>query len=60
MAQIEALKKEVYESLYEVASPTKKVEVSNDHQKVIAEALEKANMELARAQNCVQVLVGLD
>lgn len=49
MAQIEALKKEVYESQYEVASLTKKVEVSNDHQKVTAKALKKANLELAGA-----------
>ncbi|XP_022854660.1 uncharacterized protein LOC111375973 [Olea europaea var. sylvestris] len=33
LAQIEALKREVHESQCEVASLTKKVEVSNDHQK---------------------------
>lgn len=46
LAQIEALKKEVYRSKYEVASLTKKVEISNNHQKVTAKALEKKNREL--------------
>ncbi|XP_022846380.1 axoneme-associated protein mst101(2)-like [Olea europaea var. sylvestris] len=44
LAQIEALKKEVHESQCEVASLIKKVEVFNEHQKVTAEALEKANL----------------
>ncbi|XP_022895385.1 uncharacterized protein LOC111409586 [Olea europaea var. sylvestris] len=42
LTQIEALKREVYESQCKVASLTKKVEVSNEHQKVTAEALEQA------------------
>ncbi|XP_022866780.1 muscle M-line assembly protein unc-89-like, partial [Olea europaea var. sylvestris] len=50
LAQIEVLKKEVYESRCEVASLTKKVEVSNEHQKVTTEALEKANASLASSQ----------
>ncbi|XP_022852184.1 axoneme-associated protein mst101(2)-like [Olea europaea var. sylvestris] len=58
LAQIEALKKEVYESQYEVASLTKKVEVSNEHQKVTAEALEKTNLSLAGAQDAYQFLEG--
>ncbi|XP_022872417.1 uncharacterized protein LOC111391430 [Olea europaea var. sylvestris] len=56
LAQIEALKKEVYESQCEVTSLTKKVEVSNEHQKVTAEALEKANLSLAGAQEAYQFL----
>ncbi|XP_022868626.1 uncharacterized protein LOC111388175 [Olea europaea var. sylvestris] len=58
LAQIEALKKEVYESQCEMASLTKKVEVSNEHQKVIAEALEKANLSLAGARDAYQFLEG--
>ncbi|XP_022890577.1 uncharacterized protein LOC111405776 [Olea europaea var. sylvestris] len=50
LAQIEALKKEVHESQCEMASLTKKVEVSNEHQKVTVEALEKANLSLVGAQ----------
>ncbi|XP_022843376.1 uncharacterized protein LOC111366926 [Olea europaea var. sylvestris] len=56
LAQIEALKKEVHESQYEVASLTKKVEVSNEHQKVTAEALEKANLSLVGAQEANRFL----
>lgn len=41
-----------------VAFLTKKVEVSNDHQKVTAEALEKANLELAKAQDAYKFLDG--
>ncbi|XP_022899419.1 uncharacterized protein LOC111412733 [Olea europaea var. sylvestris] len=58
LAQIEALKREVHKSQCEVASLTKKVEVFNDHQKVTAEALEKANRELARAQDSYKYIEG--
>ncbi|XP_022850772.1 uncharacterized protein LOC111372622 [Olea europaea var. sylvestris] len=58
LAQIEALKKEVYESLCEVASLTKKVEVSSDHQKVTVKALEKANPSFAGARDAYQFLEG--
>ncbi|XP_022863888.1 axoneme-associated protein mst101(2)-like [Olea europaea var. sylvestris] len=58
LAQIEALKKEVYELRYEVASLTKKVEVSNEHQKVTTEALEKANLFVAGARDAYQFLEG--
>ncbi|XP_022881033.1 axoneme-associated protein mst101(2)-like [Olea europaea var. sylvestris] len=58
LTQIEALKKEVYESQCEVASLTNKVEVSNEHQKVTAEALEKANAHLASSQEAYQFLEG--
>ncbi|XP_022871083.1 uncharacterized protein LOC111390297 [Olea europaea var. sylvestris] len=56
LAQIEALKKEVHESQREVTSLTKKVEVSNEHQKVTAEALEKANLSLTGAQEAYHFL----
>ncbi|XP_022845289.1 uncharacterized protein LOC111368283 [Olea europaea var. sylvestris] len=56
LAQIEALKKEVHESRCEVAFLTKKVEVSNEHQKVTAEALEKANLSLVGAQEANRFL----
>ncbi|XP_022894769.1 axoneme-associated protein mst101(2)-like [Olea europaea var. sylvestris] len=58
LVQIEALKREVYESQCEVASLTKKVEVSNEHQKVTAEALEQANLSLAGARDAYQFLEG--
>ncbi|XP_022883648.1 uncharacterized protein LOC111400466 [Olea europaea var. sylvestris] len=58
LAWIKALKKEVYESQCKVASLTEKVEVSNDHQKVTAEALEKTNLELAGAQEAYKFLEG--
>ncbi|XP_022853416.1 uncharacterized protein LOC111374888 [Olea europaea var. sylvestris] len=58
LGQIEALKREVYESQCEVASLTKKVEVSNEHQKVTAEALEQANLSLAGARDAYQFLEG--
>ncbi|XP_022862709.1 uncharacterized protein LOC111382907 [Olea europaea var. sylvestris] len=58
LTQIEALKREVYESQCEVASLTKKVEVSNEHQKVTAEALEQANLALAGARDANQFLEG--
>ncbi|XP_022841900.1 uncharacterized protein LOC111365575 [Olea europaea var. sylvestris] len=58
LAQIEALKREVYESQCEVASLRKKVEVSNEHQKVTAEALEQANLALAGARDANQFLEG--
>lgn len=47
LAEIEALKREVHESHCEVTSLTKKLETSNNHQSLIVEALEKANLELA-------------
>lgn len=56
LVQIEALKKEVHESQYEVASLTKKVEVSNEHQKVTVEAMEKANLSLTGAQEAYHFL----
>ncbi|XP_022891702.1 uncharacterized protein LOC111406522 [Olea europaea var. sylvestris] len=55
-AEIEALKKEVHESQCEVASLTKKVEVSNEYQKVTAKALEKANLSLVGAQDAYHFL----
>ncbi|XP_022856961.1 uncharacterized protein LOC111378026 [Olea europaea var. sylvestris] len=58
LTQIEALKREVYESQCEVASLTKKVEVSNEHQKVTAEVLEQANLALASARDANQFLEG--
>ncbi|XP_022888758.1 uncharacterized protein LOC111404209 [Olea europaea var. sylvestris] len=58
LAQIEALKREVHESWCKVASLTKKVEVSKDHQKMTAEALEKANRELAGAQDSYKYIEG--
>ncbi|XP_022876812.1 uncharacterized protein LOC111395018 [Olea europaea var. sylvestris] len=57
-AKIEALKREVHECQCEVASLTKKVKVSNDHQKVTAKALEKANLALASSQEAYQFLEG--
>jgi chromosome segregation ATPase len=45
LAEIEALKKEVHLSQSEVASLTKRVETSDAHQKIAAEALERANKE---------------
>lgn len=46
IAKIELLKMEVHESQCEVASLTKKMETSNNHQKLTVEAQEKANLEL--------------
>lgn len=47
LAIIEALNREVHKFHCEVASLTKKMETSNNHQKLTVEALEKANLELA-------------
>lgn len=56
LAEIEDLKKEVHESQCEVAALTKKVEISDNHQKVTAEALEKANLELTGARDAGQFM----
>ncbi|XP_022872741.1 uncharacterized protein LOC111391724 [Olea europaea var. sylvestris] len=58
LTQIEALKREVFESQCEVAFLKKKVEVSNEYQKVTAEALEQANLALAGARDANQFLEG--
>lgn len=46
LVEIEALKREVRESQYKVASLTKKVETSNNCWKLTIKALEKANLEI--------------
>lgn len=46
LSQIKALKKVAYESQYEVVTLTKKVETSNNHQKLTSETLEQANLQL--------------
>lgn len=45
LAEIESLKKEFYMCQCDVGLLTKKVETSDNHQKLVAEALEKANLK---------------
>lgn len=47
LTEIKALKREVHEFQCEVASLTKKFKTLNDHQKLMSEALENANLKLA-------------
>lgn len=47
LADIESLKKEVNLSQSKVASPTKRVETSDTHQKLATEALERSNKKNA-------------
>lgn len=57
LAEIEALKMEVHESQWKVASLNKKVETSNNHQKLKAKALDEANLKLPGLKDVNQLYV---
>lgn len=52
LAKIEALKRKVYESQYEVVSLIKKVKTSNNHQKLIAKPWNRPTCSSWGGQRC--------